>query len=62
MGRKCTIREELEPMAVGETKEFPAERNDYVRYLASVLGFKWDKVFTTAMNRERRVLEVTRTK
>lgn len=50
----------LEPMQVGESKEFPAELSMSVKSMSSMLGFKWDRVYSTRNDREKRVVVVTR--
>ncbi len=60
MAKKRTITSELEPMQVGETKSFPAALSITVRSMASMLGFKWDRVYTTETDRERKIILVTR--
>lgn len=60
MVKKKTITSELEPMQVGERKEFPAALCMTLKSMASMLGFKWDRVYKTATDRERRVVIVTR--
>lgn len=50
----------LEPMQIGESKEFPAEISLSVKSMASMLGFKWDRVYSTRNDREKRVVIVTR--
>lgn len=62
MAKKKTITSELEPMKVGERKEFPAALCMTLKSMASMLGFKWDRVYKTTTDRERRVVTVTRTK
>ena len=57
---KKTIKEELEPMAVGDSKEFPAEQCNNVQSCSSMYGFKWNKTFRTKIDRDRRVITVTR--
>lgn len=59
--KKKTVTSELEPMIIGEKKEFPAALSTTVRSMASMLGFKWDRVYKTETDREKRVVIVTRT-
>lgn len=61
MARKSLIKVHLQRLSVGETHEFPAEISINVRSMASTLGFQWNKTFATAIDRERRVISVTRT-
>ena len=61
MAKKKTITGELEPMKIGESKEFPASLCNTARSMASMLGFKWDRTYKTEIDRERRVVIVTRT-
>lgn len=58
--KKKTVTDELAPMQVNESKEFPAAQSMTVRSMASMLGFKWGRVYKTETNRERRVVVVTR--
>lgn len=60
MAKKKTVTGELEPMKVGERKEFPAAICMTVRSMASMLSFKWDRTYKTETDRERRVVIVTR--
>lgn len=61
MIKKKTVTGELEPMQVGDSKEFPAVMCMTVRSMASMLSFKWNRLYTTRTDRERRVVVVTRT-
>lgn len=60
MAKKKTVTSELEPMKIGESKEFPAALCTTVRSMTSTLGFKWNRVYKTLTDRERRVVVVTR--
>lgn len=60
MAKKKTITGELEPMKIGESKEFPASLCTTARSMASMLGFKWNRVYKTETDRERRVVIVKR--
>lgn len=60
MAKKKTITGELEPMKVGERKEFPAALCTTARSMASMLGFKWNRTYKTETDRERRVVIITR--
>ena len=60
MAKKKTITGELEPMKIGERKEFPASLCTTARSMASMLGFKWNRTYKTETDRERRVIVVTR--
>lgn len=60
MIKKRTITSMLEPMQVGESKEFPAEISLSVKSMASMLGFKWNRVYSTRNDREKRLVIVTR--
>ncbi len=62
MARKRTLTSELESMNVGDTKEFPASLSVTMRSMASTLGFKWDRTYSTETDRERRVLIIKRTR
>ena len=57
---KITITSALEPMQVGEEREFTAENSMTVRSMASMLGFRWGRRFKTQTDRERRMLIVRR--
>lgn len=58
--KKKTVTAELEPMQVGEHKEFPAAQSMTVRSMASMLGFKWGRSYKTETDRKRRVIVVSR--
>lgn len=60
MTKKKTITNELEPMQIGDRREFPAAISMSVRSMASMLGFTWNRVYRTKTDRERRVVVVTR--
>ncbi len=60
MAKKKTITSELEIMQVNEKKEFPAELVMTLQSMASMLGFKWNRRYSTSIDRERRVVTVTR--
>lgn len=60
MRRKNTFRYALSIMEIGESKEFPAESYGTVRATASNLGFELNRVYTTATDRARRIVSVTR--
>lgn len=62
MARNGTITSDFESMKVGDKREYPASLSMTVRSMASMLGFKWDKVFATQADRERKVIIVTRNK
>ncbi len=62
MARKRTLTSELESMNVGDTKEFPASQSVTMRSMASTLGFKLDRTYSTETDRERRVLIIKRTR
>ncbi|MFT0333143.1 hypothetical protein [Bacteroides thetaiotaomicron] len=47
-------------MKIGESKEFPASLCTTARSMASMLGFKWNRVYKTETDRERRVVIVKR--
>ena len=61
MSRKNTISSILDSLNIGDSYDFPANKACNVRSMASMLGFQWDKVFTTATDREKRIITVTRT-
>lgn len=60
MAKKKTVTSELEPMRVGDRKEFPAALCMTVKSMASMLGFKWNRTYKTETDREKRVVVVTR--
>lgn len=60
MAKKRTVTNELEPMNIGDRKEFPAVQCNNVRSMASMLGFKWNRTYKTKTDRDRRVVVVTR--
>ncbi len=60
MVKKKTVTAELEPMRVGDRKEFPAAQCMTVRSMASMLGFKWGRAYKTETDRQRRVVVVIR--
>lgn len=60
MAKKRTLTSELEAMKIGDIKEFPASLCFSVRSMASMLGFKLDRIYSTATDRERRIVSVTR--
>lgn len=62
MARNGTITSDFESMKIGDKREYPASRSMSVRSMASMLGFKWDKVFATQGDRKRKVITVIRTK
>lgn len=62
MAKKKTVTGELEPMRLGDRKEFPADMCMSVRSMASMLGFRWNRIYKTETDRERRVVVVTRVK
>lgn len=62
MGKKMTATQQLRYLGVGESCTFPAEQVRSIRSMASENGFLWDKQFATSLDREQRVVTVTRTK
>ena len=58
MAKKKTITGELEPMKIEE--QDPASLCTTARSMASMLGFKWNRVYKTETDRERRVVIVKR--
>ena len=52
----------LRNMEVGDHHDFPAEKTHSIRAMCAGFGFQWDKTFTTKIDREKRVVTVTRTK
>lgn len=59
--RKDTLTYSIEQMKVGEKREYPAERYLSVTALASSLGFKMNRKYTSAKNKEKRTVTITRT-
>ncbi len=59
--RKKKIRPTLTGMEVGEEVSFPVEQMKSVRAQASELGVILDRRFSTRLNRQDRLLIVTRT-
>lgn len=59
--RKGTLTYDIEQMKVGEKREYPAERYLSVTALASSLGFKMNRKYTSAKNKEKRTVTITRT-
>lgn len=60
MPKKQTFTSELAKMKVGECKEYPATRVTSVRSLACTLSFKLNRKYSTAIDKERRIISVTR--
>ena len=55
-----TFTSQLNELAVGEFREFPASLCTTARSMASTLSFKWDKKFTTKTDRQRKIIIVKR--
>lgn len=62
MKKKQTFTSELEQMKVGERKEYPAIRCTSVRSMASTLSFRFNRKYTTEIDKERRIVAVKRVK
>ncbi len=60
--KKIPIQPTLKTMEVGEKVDFSLTQLNGVRASAVTIGTMHDKKFSTHVNRERRVLEVTRLK
>lgn len=60
MAKKRTLTGELEAMQIGDIKEYPASLCMTVRSMASMLGFKLDRIYSTATDRDRRIIIVKR--
>ncbi len=60
MPKKQTLTGELYQMEVGEERDYPAARCATLRAMASLVGFRYDRIYSTSIDRERRVLTVTR--
>lgn len=62
MPKKQTFTSELEKMKVGEKKDYPASRCTSVRSMASTMSFMLNRKYSTCIDRERRIVTVTRVK
>ena len=60
MPKKQTFTSELEQMKVGEAKEYPAARCTSVRSMASTMSFMLNRKYSTCIDKERRIVTVTR--
>lgn len=60
MAKKQTLTSEFEQMKVGERKDYPAFRYPSVRSMVCMVGFTLDRKYSTCIDRERRVVTVTR--
>ena len=60
MPKKQTFTSEFEQMKVGDTKDYPASRYTSVRSLASTMSFMLNRKYSTCIDRERRIVTVTR--
>ena len=54
------MSEELDRMQVGETKSFPAKSLNSVKVMASNKGFMLDRKYRCNIDKENRVVNVTR--
>lgn len=57
-----SISQQLRDMKLDERIDFPPAAMRSIRALASGIGFECDRKFTTHINHEKRVIEVTRIK
>lgn len=55
-----SARQELKDMEVNEIIEFPIQRMCSVRSACSAYGLEWGRRFSTAVDREKSVIAVTR--
>lgn len=55
------LKNQVRGLAVGQTLEQPIERLAVVRQYAYMIGLTEDKSYHTEVDRERRVIKVTRT-
>lgn len=60
MTKKQTFTSEFTQMKVGEKKDYPALRYPSVRSMACMVGFMLDRKYSTCIDRERRIVTVTR--
>lgn len=60
MPKKQTFTSELEQMKVGEAKEYPAARCTSARSMASTLSFRFNRKYTTEIDKKRRIIIVKR--
>ena len=60
MPKKQTFTSELEQMKVGEAKEYPAARCTSARSMASTLSFRFNRKYTTEIDKKRRIVIVKR--
>lgn len=58
--KRIEIVDTLRNMAVGDSVEFPASRNNSVRATASNYGFQWGRQYSTKALRDERKVIVTR--
>ena len=60
MPKKQTFTSELEQMQVGDKKVYPASRCTSVRSMASMLGFRYNRKYTTESDKKKRTITVIR--
>ena len=60
MNNKISMSKELDRMQVGETKSFPAKSLNSVKVMASNKGFMLDRKYRCNIDKENRVVNVTR--
>lgn len=60
MSNKISMSEELDRMKVGETKSFPANKLNSVKVMACNKGFILDRKYRCNIDKEKRVVNVTR--
>lgn len=60
MPKKQTFTSEIEQMKVGDKKVYPALRCTSVRAMASMLGFRYNRKYTTESDKKNRTITITR--
>ena len=60
MAKKQTLTSEFERMEVGATKDYPASRYTSIRSMATTVSFMLNRKYSTCIDRERRIVTVTR--
>lgn len=58
--KRKPARQELREMDVREMKEFPINKLCSVRSACSQYGLEWGRKYSTSVDREKRVIAVTR--
>ena len=60
MTKKQTFTSELEQMEVGDRRIYPALRCTSVRAMASTLSFRFNRKYSTEIDKDKRVITVIR--